>query len=422
MATEVVMPQMGYDMKEGKVLKWLVNEGQQVNRGDPLAEIETDKATVEMEAFASGLLRKIIVPEGETVPVGALLGYIGAANEALPDAPTRPAQQPSAAPSARPVSAPAPAGRQAQAAPLPASAPQPSGDLRASPIARRIAQERGVDLSLLKGSGPRGRVTERDVQAYLEHPPARDGAPARPAAPALAPTAPPRPAEGLTELSRMRQAIARLTTRSKREVPHYYVTVEIDMGEAMELRRKLNQRLDPQGVRISVNDLLIKACALALVKHPAFNTSYVQDKLQQHADINVGIAIALPEGGLVVPAVLDCGAKSLVDIARATKDLIERTQAQRLREHEYTGATFSISNLGALDVDSFAAIIHPPQCAVLAVGAVRKQPVVKNDQVVVGQTMKATLSADHRLTDGLQAAQFLVELKSLLEQPVGLLL
>jgi pyruvate dehydrogenase E2 component (dihydrolipoamide acetyltransferase) len=220
----------------------------------------------------------------------------------------------------------------------------------------------------------------------------------------------------------MRQAIARLTTRSKREVPHYYVTVEIDMGEAMELRRKLNQRLEPQGVRISVNDLLIKACALALVKHPEFNTSYVQDKVQQHADINVGIAIALQGGGLVVPAVLDCGNKSLVDIARATKDLIERTQTQHLREHEYTGATFSISNLGALDVDSFAAIIHPPQCAVLAVGAVRKQPVVKNDQVVVGQTMKATLSADHRLTDGLQAAQFLVDLKSLLEQPVGLLL
>lgn len=421
MATEVVMPQMGYDMKEGKVLKWLVNEGQQVNRGDPLAEIETDKATVEMEAFASGLLRKIVVPEGETVPVGALLGYIGAANEALPDAPTRPAK-PSTASTARPVSAPAPAGRQTPSAPPPASAPQPSGELRASPIARRIAQERGLDLSLLKGSGPRGRVTERDVQAYLERPPARDGAPARPTAPAPTPTSAPRPAEGLTELSRMRQAIARLTTRSKREVPHYYVTVEVDMGEAMELRRKLNQRLDPQGVRISVNDLLIKACALALVKHPEFNTSYVQDKLQQHADINVGMAIALQGGGLVVPAVLDCGAKSLVDIARATKDLIERTQAQRLREHEYTGATFSISNLGALDVDSFAAIIHPPQCAVLAVGAVRKQPVVKNDQVVVGQTMKATLSADHRLTDGLQAAQFLVELKSLLEQPVGLLL
>ncbi|MSQ13606.1 MAG: 2-oxo acid dehydrogenase subunit E2 [Dehalococcoidia bacterium] len=419
MATEVVMPQMGYDMKEGKVLKWLVNEGQQVNRGDPLAEIETDKATIEMEAFAGGLLRKIVVPEGETVPVGTLLGYIGAANEALPDASTRPTK-PSTAASARSAPSPAPAGRQATDAPPPASDPQPSGELRASPIARRIAQERGVDISQLQGSGPRGRVTERDVQAYLERPPARDGALARPPAPA--PTAAPRPADGLTELSRMRQAIARLTTRSKREVPHYYVTVEIDMGEAMELRRKLNQRLDPQGVRISVNDLLVKGCALALVKHPEFNTSYVQDKVLQHADINVGIAIAVQSGGLVVPAVLDCGNKSLVDIARATKDLIERTQAQRLREHEYTGATFGISNLGALDVDSFAAIIHPPQCAVLAVGAVRKQPIVKNDQVVVGQTMKATLSADHRLTDGLQAAQFLVELKSLLEQPVGLLL
>ncbi|MSQ11789.1 MAG: 2-oxo acid dehydrogenase subunit E2 [Dehalococcoidia bacterium] len=391
MATEVVMPQMGYDMTEGTVLKWLRHEGDQVSRGDILAEIETDKATVELESFGSGILRKIVVPEGEMVPVGEVIAFIGTADEALPPLPPRPA-----------------AGK-ARAA---AVTPSPS-ELRVSPIARKLAQERGVDLSRVTGTGPGGRVTERDVTAYLERPPTLS-APPRPV-----PTA--TPAEGLVELSRMRQAIARVTSRSKQEIPHYYVTVEVDMRQAMEQRRQLNKSLESQGVHITVNDLIVKACALTLAKFPAFNASFIQGKAQRHAAINIGIAIALEGEGLILPAVLDCAHKSLAEIAKATKDLGERAHAHRLREQEYAGATFSISNLGSLEVDSFAAIILPPQAAMLAVGAVREQPVVRNGQVVAGQTMKATLSADHRLTDGWEAAQFLMEFKRLLEDPATLL-
>lgn len=403
MATEVVMPKMGYDMKEGKIIKWLVNEGQEIKRGDILAEIETDKATIEMEAFASGQIRKIVVLEGETVPVGTVLGFIGSADEPLPDVPSRNAAPP-------PVTI---AGRPAQARGQPPSTPQsreaiaaPSSEARATPLARRIAEEHNVDLAQVTGTGPGGRVTERDVQAALAARQAGAPAPA---------------AQGLQELSRMRQAIARLTTRSKQEIPHYYVTAEMDMDEAVEFRRKLNQALQSQNIRVGVNDMLVKACALALAKHPTFNASYIDGKVLQHSQVNIGIAVALEGGGLVVPAILDAGHKSLVEIAKAAKDLVERAQALRLREQEYTGATFTISNLGAQDIDSFVAIIHPPQCAVLALGAIHKHAVVKNDQVVVGQTMKATLSCDHRLTDGLQAAKFLVDVKALMEQPRELL-
>jgi pyruvate dehydrogenase E2 component (dihydrolipoamide acetyltransferase) len=416
MPTELVMPQMGYDMKEGKVVKWLRNEGDQVVKGETIAEIETDKATIEMESFTTGILRRIVVPEGETVPVGQVIAYVGSADEAIPSLPPRTAAGAPRSP------APSPASPT-----LPSHTPAPgatSGTLRVSPIARQLAQEAGIDLSRLTGTGPQGRIVEADVRAFLA-----SRSPAPPAAPITrqpvpVPAAPPTTVpvgEQVVELSRMRQAIARLTTRAKQEIPHYYVASEINMSEPMDLRRKLNEALEPQGVRVTVNDLIIKACAIALQKYPDINASFKDGRLVRHGAINIGIAVALEDGGLIVPAILDCAHKSLPDIAKAAKDLIDRAHAQRLREQEYTAATFSISNLGALEVDSFSAIIHPPQSHVLAIGAVRKRPVIKDDQIAIGQTMIATLSADHRVTSGADAARYLTEVRRLLESPLLLL-
>ncbi len=399
------MPQMGYDMQEGTVVRWMKREGDEVTRGEPIAEIETDKAVVEMEATAAGVLRKILAAEGTVAQVGELIGIIGASDE---DISALEAEAP--APTME-----APAAPQAPAAPVqappPATAPAPSKEVKASPVARRLAQEMGVDLNQVTGSGPGGRIVREDVEALASQ---RQAAPAAAGAPA--------PAEaGRLELTRMRQAIARSTVQSMQQAPHFYVTSEIDMTAAMDFRRQLNLTLE-EGGRVSVNDLLIKASALALVKFPALNSFFRGDHLETHPYINIGIAIDLQQG-LIVPAVANCESKTLVEIARAAKDLVKRAQDGHLHESEYAGGTFSISNLGTLDVDSFSAIIVPPQSAVLAVGSVKKQPVVRdNDQVVVRQIMKATLSVDHRASDGAEGARFLVELKRFLENPVNLVM
>lgn len=394
MAITVVMPQMGYDMREGKVVKWLKREGETVRRGEPLAEIETDKAVVEMPASGEGVVRKILVGEGVTVPVGKAIAIIGTADEPLPEV----AEAPPPAP-----------------APAPAPAPSPPAEgVRASPLARRLAEELGVDLRQVQGTGPGGRITEADVRRTAE------AAKAPPPPPAPAPAEVPAAEE--VALSKMRQAIARLTTRAKQETPHFYVSAEIDMTEALALRQQVNKALEPQGIRVSINDMLVRACALALGEFPVFNASYQDGKLRLHKAIHIGIAISLEgDQGLIVPALLDCAHKSLADIARASKDLVERANRGHLTPEEYGGATFSISNLGMYDVDSFIAIIHPPQAAVLAVGSVRPRPVVRDGQVVVRQMMTATLSVDHRVADGAQAARFLGRIKALLETPVSLL-
>lgn len=394
MAITVVMPQMGYDMREGKVVKWLKREGETVRRGEPLAEIETDKAVVEMPASGEGVVRKILVGEGVTVPVGKVIAIIGTADEPLPEV----AEAPPPAP-----------------APAPAPAPSPPAEgVRASPLARRLAEELGVDLRQVQGTGPGGRITEADVRRAAE------AAKAPPPPPAPAPAEVPAAEE--VALSKMRQAIARLTTRAKQETPHFYVSAEIDMTEALALRQQVNKALEPQGIRVSINDMLVRACALALGEFPVFNASYQDGKLRLHKAIHIGIAISLEgDQGLIVPALLDCAHKSLADIARASKDLVERANRGHLTPEEYGGATFSISNLGMYDVDSFIAIIHPPQAAVLAVGSVRPRPVVRDGQVVVRQMMTATLSVDHRVADGAQAARFLGRIKALLETPVSLL-
>ena len=401
MATSIVMPQMGYDMKEGKVVRWFKKEGDEVARGEVIAEIETDKAVVEFEAYTSGVLGKIIADEGVAIPVGELIAVITAPGEAVPDdieTAATPAESPEKTAPA-PVEAPAPT-----AAAAPATG---AGEVRASPLARRLARERGIDLTTITGSGPGGRIVEADIPEQ--------------AVPAPAGTAAPMPMTSENvELSRMRQAIAKVTGDSKRETPHFYVTIEVDMTKAMSFRRDINDELDAE-TRVSVNDLIVKASAIAIGRHPKFNSFYRDDHLQMNASINVGIAIAL-ESGLIVPGINACESKSLVEIATASRDLVSRANSGTLRNDEYSGTTFSISNLGMFDVDSFTAIIFPPHAAVLAVGTVKEQAVVRDGELAVAQIMKATLSTDHRVADGAEAAQFLVEIKKLLENPVSLVI
>ena len=407
MATNIVMPQMGYDMREGTVVKWYKGEGEEVARGEVIADIETDKATVEFEAYTSGVLRRIIADEGVSIPVGELIAVIAGADEVLDEIPTSSSDDPGDA--VTPVATTS--QKQNDIGETAALVPPQDTRLRASPIARRLAQEKNIDLAVVTGTGPGGRITEQDVLEFVS-PVATSG---------QQPNIPSSVGSGdKVELSRMRQVIAKVTSDSKREAPHFYVTAEIDMGKAMEFRRDINDSF-PSDNRVSVNDLVLKASAIVLEQYPKFNGSFQENYLQLNSSINIGMAIAL-EAGLIVPGINDCGNKSLRQIAAASKDLVNRANNGTLRNEEYSGTTFSVSNLGMFDVDSFAAIIFPPHAAVLAVGTVRQQPVVKDGQIAVGQVMKATLSTDHRVADGAEAAQFLVEIKKLLETPVSLLL
>ena len=402
MATTIIMPQMGYDMREGTVVRWLKREGDTVSRGDVIAEIETEKATVEMAAFSTGVLGRIVVEEGRTVPVGELIALITQPGEAVPAIEEIVGSTaPSALPSIAPPPVASPEGRVKEAAEAPAG---PTGEIRASPMARRLAAEKGIELALVKGTGPGGRVTEADVLGYEERGAAAPG-----------PTA----LGDKIELTRMRRAIARVTSQSKREAPHFYVTSEIDMDAAMAFRKQLNDAL-LDDTRVSVNDLVVKAAAKALERFPKFNGSFQEDHLQLNADLNIGIAVALEEG-LIVPAIGGCQQKSLVEIAKASSDFIQRAPSGTLTAGEYTGSTFSVSNLGMFEVDNFAAIILPSNAAVLAVGAVKEQAVARDGQVAIAQIMKATLSVDHRVADGAEGAEFLMEVKRHLEHPMSLL-
>jgi len=403
MISEVVMPQMGADMQEGTILRWLKREGDPVQRGEIIAEIETDKANVEIEAYESGVLRRILLPEGTTVPVGQVIAVIAAPEDDVSRYEREAAPVPA-------VAAPKPAAaapeRPATAAEAP---PAEAGRVRASPAARRLAEEIGVDLSRVQGTGPDGRILRRDIEAAKA--PVAEAAPPA-ATPAEAPVAAP-------AMSRMRQAIARRMTQSKREAPHYYLTMDIDMTEAERLRRQLNETAEGE-VHISVNDVIVKAVAKALRRHPIFNSWFVDGQVQQQEALNIGVAVALEEG-LIAPAILDCGQKSLAEIARASTNLAERARSGVLKAEEYTGATFTVSNLGTYEVETLIAIIPPPQTAILGVGAVRKAPVVQDGEIVVRERMKVALSADHRVTDGALGARFLAEVRKFLENPMSLL-
>ncbi len=427
MISEVVMPQMGADMTEGTIVRWLKKEGDAVQRGDIIAEIETDKANVEIEAFESGVFRKVLAQEGDIIEVGNPIAVIASPDEdiskyegtaaakqpAMSPAPQAQAPAPQAQSPAAEQTRPAPAESEtvqskAQTAAAPA---RTNGRVRASPVARKLAEEKGVDLSRLRGSGPDGRIVRRDVEAAI-------ASAAPPAAPA--PTAAPSSGPAPVPLSRMRQAIARRMSQSKREAPHYYVTVDVDMTEEEHERHQINDTFKRE-LHVSVNDFIVTACAVALARHPIFNSWFVNGAIEQHESINVCIGIALDDG-LIAPAILDCQSKSLREISQASKSLIERAKSGALKPEEYSGGTFTVSNLGPYDVEMLIAIIQPPQAAILGVGSVREAPVVRDGQIVVGRVMKAALSADHRVTDGAQGAQFLHEIQRLLENPAALLI
>jgi len=396
-ATNVIMPSLGFDMTEGKLARWLKTEGERIEKGQTIAEIETEKATVEIEAAVSGILAKIIVTAGQTVPIGTVIGIIAEAGAKLAEMPATPAR-----PSPPP---PPPAG---EAKPAEAAAPS-EARVKASPLARKMAEDAGIDLARIKGTGPDGRVMERDVQAAIEAKPA--STPPSPAA--GAPPGAPAP------LSRMRRAIARRMTESKATAPHFYVTVEINMDEAMKMREQVN-RIAPDAERISINDLIVAASARTLTRFPDLNASYRDGSLDRHGQINIGIAVAL-EDGLISPVLHDADRKSLRTIAAESRALSDRARANKLRSGDLGSGTFTISNLGMFDVDEFIAIINPPEAAILAVGAVTRRPIAVEHEIRIASLMKATLSVDHRVADGAQAGRFLQELKKLLENPVNLL-
>ena len=469
---DVQMPRLSDSMETGKVLRWLKKEGEEVKKGEPLVEIESDKANIEVEAYASGKLNKIVVPEGESAPIGAVIAEIGDGGAApRTEKPAGPGEQAPAAepePKAKAVSAKAPkaqaarpeahvaqadkamaataqqaadsggeqyphggpddrteVGAAAQAA-LSAirrpAAPENGERQRVSPVARRLAEEHGVDLRQIQGSGPGGRITKEDVEAAAARV-QRQPASAPTAAPAREERQPtPRPKEDVevVELSKMQTTIAMRLAQSKFSAPHFYVTSEIAMDDAVRLRQMFNEAVD-KSEAISINDLIVKAVALALTKFPEVNASWADGRIERKRDINIGIAVGLPDR-LIVPVLRNADQKSLKDIARESKQLIERARTNKAAAQDYLGNTFSISNLGMYDVDQFTAIINPPDSGILAVGSIEDKAVVKDGQVVPGKRMRVTLSVDHRVFYGVTAAQFLQEVKRLLQSPMALVL
>ena len=426
MAKDILMPQMGYDMTEGTVVRWVKKVGDRVHRGDIVAEIETDKATVEIEAFDSGTLLRTLADPGDTIPVGQPIATLGDKGEAL----TEPAPK-AAAPAPAPEKAPEPAPR-AQPAPAesgprpPAAASPPARPVakpvaygegerpHASPLARRMAERYGIDMRQVAGTGPGGRIVAADIEAAQSEvavaQPVAQAAPAPAAEPAARAPLP----EGAEEiqLSRLRQTIARRMAESKRNAPHFYVSVDINADRLLAERKRLNTK----GAKVSINDMLVKAMALAAIEHPGVNSAYVDDRVRRFKRVDVGIAIAT-ENGLLSPAVLDCAAKDVVKISEETRDLAERARSGHLRPEEYGGGTITLSNLGMYGIDQFLAILNPPQSLIVSVGAAADRVVVKAAKPGVAKVMTAWAAADHRVLDGADVAQFMATLRELVEDP-----
>ena len=435
MAKDILMPQMGYDMTEGTVVRWVKKVGDKVHRGDVVAEIETDKATVEIETFENGTLLRIIAEPGQTLPVGDAIATLGEPGEALPDlkpaagAPAAAAPAPPAPPSARPAAPARPAepaspirpaaAPSAAPDPVPSTANTPGERPHASPLARRLAAQLGVDLAAVVGTGPGGRIIAADVEAApagsqtaASAAPATD-APAQPAAVPLPNPAPPLPAGATdTQPSRLRQTIARRMSESKRNAPHFYVAVDCRADALLKLRQDLAGR----GIKVSVNDLLVKALASAAALHPAVNTAYVDGAIRTFATIDVGIAIAT-EQGLLSPAVKDVAGKDLEALAAATRDLAERARAGRLKPDEYGGGTITLSNLGMYGVDEFLAILNPPQALIVSVGAAAERVVPVKGKPGVARVFTAWAAADHRVLDGAIVGEFMATFRAIIEDP-----
>lgn len=443
MPTEITMPKLSDTMTEGRLVAWRKSVGSRVERGEVIAEVETDKANMELESFSSGTLLETRANPGDTIAVGTVIALVGEEGEKPAPAQEEPptAEKPAGAPvSGAEIKgeetspeekekayvpppepeAPPPAPQEPpppKKAPAPAEKPrpeprppQPEAEVRTSPLVRRLAREHGVDLAQVTGSGEEGRVLCEDLERHLKE--QRPGE-----AVAICGTAQPQAAAPHAEpLSRMRAAIARKVSETWRSVPHFFVTVEADM----EVAEKLHHELREGGRPVSINDLVVKACALALESFPRVNASFAGDRAVVHDEINVGIAVAVEEG-LFVPVIRNCRGRSVFDIARASRDLVERCRSGKIAEGELSGGTFTVSNLGMYGVEEFVAVINSPEAAILAVGGVADRPKVAGGQVIAGRLMKMTLSGDHRIIDGAMAAKFLAEVKRLLESPALLI-
>lgn len=421
MADFVVMPKLGFDMREGVLNTWLKEVGDTIEKGEVIAEIESDKATLELESQVAGVLLETLNSPGDIVPVGANMAIVGESGEDISGMTAGAGAEEATAEKSAPAEA-APATTD-QTATAPAQAPTAApasgngefpGGVRATPVARRVAEEHSVDLQQVRGTGPEGRIRKADVEAYLEAPPAEAATPVT--------TTPVEagPDSTSVELTRLRQAIARRMTESKTTVPHFYVTNEIDMAPALALRKEINAAL-PEDQKITVNDLVVKAAALAVREFPNLNASFAGDSIIRHNRINVGSAVAV-EGGLLTVVQKDTDTSTLSKVATDNKAMIERAREGKIRPDDVEGGTFTVSNLGGFDVDHFIAIINPPDAAILAIGSAREVPVVVDGELTVGTRMKATISADHRVTDGAEAARYMQTFKALLENPLRLLL
>lgn len=429
MAEFIQMPTLGFDMEEGTMGAWLKEIGEPVSKGDVLAEIESDKVTQELQARHDGVLLVRVGNPGDNIPVGSYLGIIGAEGEDVEGMRGKLWGAKGGAPKAEPVAESGPAVAEAVADSA-ESTPEPSaavsddfpGGVKATPVARRLAQEKGVNLARVNGSGPGGRVRKADVEQFIESGAAAAPAPApAPAAVAYTPSAVPTgPETSEVPLTRLRKAIARRMTESVQTIPQFYVTTAIDMTAALELRKQINAAL-PDGEKVSVNDMIVKACGLTLRQFPNINSSWGGDNLIRHNRINVGTAVAV-EGGLLTVTQKNTDLTPLAEIARQNRAMIQRARDGKVQAEDIQGSTFSTSNLGSFPVDNFIAIVNPPEAAILAIGSAEPTPVIRDGAVVTAHIMKVTCSADHRITDGAEVAQFLQHLKALLEQPIKLVL
>ena len=425
MAENISMPKLGFDMREGVLVRWVKNEGENISKGDVLAEIETDKATVEVESSASGVVRKLLASPGDSIPVGATIAIIGAADERIDEGS---APVTGAAPKAASTLAEPGAGQPAEVSATPAASSQSvepmveAGPIKASPLARKVADDAKVNLAKIQGSGPGGRIVRRDVMAALSAAPAPAAAPVAQTAPAAvhAPAAVVSHADTVLSTSKLRQAIGRRLVESKQSVPHFYVSHEYKMEALLEMRKQANSLL-PDGEKLSVNDFIVKAAALALREFPNLNASLKGNEIIQHGEVNVGVAVTVP-GGLLTVVVKNTDQKPLRQISREVKSMAARAREGKIKPEDVDGSTFSTSNLGMYDVENFTAIINPPEAAILAIGSSRDVPVVENGQIKAGSRMKCTISVDHRISDGSEAAQFMQALARYLEEPLRLML
>jgi pyruvate dehydrogenase E2 component (dihydrolipoamide acetyltransferase) len=418
MAEIIYMPKLSDTMTEGVVAEWTKKVGDKVASGEVLAEIETDKATMEFESFFDGVLLHIGVEKGKAAPVNAVLAIIGKEGEdisaLLAGANTPQPAAEAVAPDPAPTTQPTPVAQPiAAAAPTPAPAPvaasNASGRVIASPLAKKLAEEKGINIATVAGTGEAGRIVKRDVDHYVPYTPAQQTFNAAPAG-----------VESYTEenVSQMRKTIARRLAESKFTAPHFYLTLDIDMDSAIKARKSMNQM---DGVKVSFNDMVVKAVAMSLKQHPTINSSWLGDVIRRNHHVHIGIAVAVDEG-LLVPVVRFADTKGLTQIGAEVKDFAQKAKDKKLQPSDWEGNTFTISNLGMFGIEAFTAIVNPPDSCILAVGGIKEVPVVKNGQVVPGNVMKVTLSCDHRVVDGASGAAFLQTLKNYMENPVNMLL